>query len=79
MTFRTWILRATATTILVAAIKYFIIEPIYDKAVNLAPLVMLGIGIIIVTILFKVLAKFGSFTAICMLIFVGIILIIIGW
>lgn len=78
MTFRKWILKATIIAILVAMVKYFIIAPIYDKAVNLSPLVMLGVGIIVVVILFKIFTTFGSFITIGMFVIVGIVLIVIG-
>ena len=79
MTLRKWILKAAITAILVALVKYFIIPPIYDKAANLDPLVILGIGIIVVVILFKVLTKIGSIIIISMLVFVGFVLIVIGF
>jgi len=79
MTLRKWILKGAITAILVALVKYFIIPPIYDKAANLDPLVILGIGIIVVVILFKVLTKIGSIIIISMLVFVGFVLIVIGF
>lgn len=79
MTLRKWILKATITAILVALVKYFIIPPIYDKAANLNPLVILGIGIILGAVLFKVLTKIGSIITISMLVFAGFILMVIGF
>lgn len=76
MTLRKWILKASITAILVALVKYFIIPPIYDKAANLDPLVILGIGIIIGAILFKFLTKIGSIITISMLVFAGFILMV---
>lgn len=79
MTLRKWILKAGITAILVAAIKYFIIPPIYDKVANLDPLIILGIGIIIGAILFKFLTKIGSIITISMLVFTGLILMVMGF